>query len=106
MLEKKVKKLRRHRRVRAKINGTAEVPRLCVFRSNKYIYAQIIDDEKGKTLMNAKAEIKKAKEVGVEIAQKAVEKKITKIVFDRSGYKYHGAVKNVAEGARESGLIF
>jgi len=104
MLEKKVKKLRRHRRVRAKIHGTAEVPRLCVFRSNKHIYAQIIDDDKGKTIVSAKGE--KAVEVGKEIAVKSVEKKITKIVFDRGGYKYHGKVKALAEAAREAGLKF
>ncbi len=106
MLEKKVKKLRRHRRVRAKINGTAETPRLCVFRSNQYIYAQIVDDEKGKTIANAKGDLKSAKEVGIEIAEKAMAQKIVKIVFDRAGYKYHGRVKSLAEGAREKGLKF
>jgi len=106
MLEKKVKKLRRHRRVRAKINGTAETPRLCVFRSNQYIYAQIIDDEKGKTIASAKGDLKNAKEVGSEVAEKAMAQKIVKIVFDRAGYKYHGRVKSLAEGAREKGLKF
>lgn len=106
MLEKKVKKLRRHRRVRAKINGTAETPRLCVFRSNQYIYAQIIDDDAGKTMANAKGDLKSAKEVGTEIAEKAMALKIVKIVFDRAGYKYHGRVKSLAEGAREKGLKF
>jgi len=112
MLEKKVKKLRRHRRVRAKVKGTADIPRLCVFRSIKHIYAQLIDDDKGKTLISAddtglkgtKVEI--AKEVGKLIAQKASEKKIEKVVFDRGGYKYHGRVKSLAEGAREAGLKF
>lgn len=106
MLEKKVKKLRRHRRVRAKINGTAKVPRLCVFRSNKHIYAQIIDDDKGKTLMSAKDVLAKAGKVGEDIAKKAVEQKISKVVFDRGGYKYHGNVKALAEGARKGGLKF
>ena len=104
MLDKKVKKLRRHRRVRAKIHGTAEVPRLCVFRSNKHIYAQVIDDDKGKTIVSAKGE--KASEIGTEIAKKAVEQKISKIVFDRSGYKYHGKVKALADAARAGGLKF
>lgn len=106
MLEKKVKKLRRHRRVRAKIKGTADIPRLCVFRSNKYIYAQIINDDNGKTLANAKDVLANASKVGKIIAEKAIEQKISKIVFDRGGYKYHGRVKALAEGAREGGLKF
>lgn len=106
MLEKKVKKLRRHRRVRAKINGTAEIPRLCVFRSNKHIYAQIIDDEKGKTLVSAKDVLAGAGKVGEDIAKSAIEQKISKVVFDRGGYKYHGNVKALADGARKGGLKF
>jgi len=117
MLPKQEKRIRRHKRVRAKVFGTAQVPRLCVFRSNKHIYAQLIDDEKGKTLVAASdLEIKykkkkitkneKALEVGKLIAKKAMEKKIKKVVFDRGGYKYHGRVKALAEGAREGGLIF
>ena len=108
MLQKQAKRLIRHRRVRAKIQGTAKVPRLCVFRSHQHIYAQLIDDDKGKTLASAQgqANIKKAKEVGKLIAQQALEKKIAKVVFDRGGYKYHGRVKAVAEGAREGGLKF
>ena len=106
MLEKQEKRKRRHRRVRAKIKGTGEVPRLCVFRSNKYIYAQIIDDEKGKTLANAKAELNKAAKVGEDIAKKAIKEKINKVVFDRGGYKYHGRVKALAEAARKGGLKF
>ncbi len=106
MLEKKVKKNRRHRRVRAKIKGTAEIPRLCIFRSNRYIYAQAINDDNGQTLMSAKGELTKAKDVGQIIAKKALEKNIKKIVFDRAGYKYHGRVKDLAEGAREAGLNF
>jgi large subunit ribosomal protein L18 len=106
MLEKQEKRKRRHRRVRAKIKGTEEVPRLCVFRSNKYIYAQIIEDERSKTLASAKAELNKAVKVGEEIAKKAIGQKIKKIVFDRGGYKYHGRVKALAEAARKAGLKF
>ncbi len=112
MLDKKVKKLRRHRRVRAKVKGTADIPRLCVFRSIKHIYAQLIDDDKGKTLVFANGDglkgskVEIAKGVGKLIAQKASEKKIEKVVFDRGGYKYHGRVKSLAEGAREAGLKF
>lgn len=115
MLKKQQKRYQRHQRVRGKISGTAKVPRLGVFRSHQYIYAQLIDDEKGKTIMAAsdqklrkgkrsKADL--AKEVGKLIAQKAQERKITKVIFDRGGYKYHGRVKAVAEGAREGGLKF
>ncbi len=117
---KKQKKERRHRRVRAKVIGSAERPRLCVFRSNQHIYAQLIDDQKGKTLASAKdLEIKNIKSkndlsgkqaksfnVGVLIAEKAEKLKIKKVVFDRGGYKYHGRVKALAEGARSKGLIF
>jgi len=102
----------RRRRVRAKIFGTAKRPRLSVFRSNKAIYAQVIDDVKGKTLVSARlAEIKKtknnaegAKELGKLIAKRCQEAKISEAVFDRGGYKYHGKVKALAEGAREGGL--
>lgn len=96
------------------MNGTATMPRLSVFRSNKYIYAQVIDDAKGKTLVDVSAESKeihKAKtkvvaavEVGKLLAKKALEKKIKEVVFDRNGYQYHGRVKGVADGAREGGL--
>ncbi|MDP2910329.1 MAG: 50S ribosomal protein L18 [bacterium] len=106
MLDKQIKRKRRHKRVRAKIKGTNDIPRLCVFRSNKYIYAQIIDDEKSKTLISAKSELKNANKLGKDIAQKAIDKKVKKIVFDRGGYKYHGHVKALAEGAREAGLKF
>ncbi len=115
MLPKQQKRKRRHKRVRAKVFGTNKVPRLCVFRSPKHIYAQLIDDEKGKTLASAgDLGIKQTKDkktalaakVGKLIAQKAQEKKIKKVVFDRGGYKYHGRVKAVAEGAREGGLEF
>lgn len=118
--EKKEREIRRERRVlrvRKKILGTPERPRLCVFRSNKHFYAQIIDDTKGYTICSAstlelKDKIKKtwsqeaAKEVGKLIAQKALEKGIKKVVFDRRFYKYHGKVKACAEGAREGGLEF
>jgi large subunit ribosomal protein L18 len=117
ILEKQQKRYRRHKRVRAKIFGTAKVPRLCVFRSTKHIYAQLIDDERGKTIIAAsdlefkkskikKTKIGKAKEVGKLIAEKAKKMKIEKVVFDREGYQYHGRVKALAEGAREGGLKF
>jgi large subunit ribosomal protein L18 len=114
MLEKKIKKIRRHKRVRAKISGTAKLPRLCVFRSAKHMYAQLIDDVKGKTLLSAndlkikktKGKTESAKELGKAIAKLAIENKIEKVVFDRAGYQYHGRVKAVAEGAREGGLKF
>lgn len=100
-------------RVRNKIVGTAERPRLCVFRSNKQIYAQVINDDLGVTLVATsskgvtgenKSEI--ANKVGVAIAQKALEAGISKVVFDRNGYLYHGRVKQLAEGARNGGLKF
>ena len=113
---KREKRLGRHRRVRAKVKGTEKRPRLCVFRSNQHIYAQLIDDNKGKTLaavsdLDLKAKTKKtktdlAKEVGKLIAKKAAAKKIETAVFDRAGYKYHGRVKALAEGAKEGGLKF
>lgn len=115
VLKKQQKRKTRHKRVRAKIFGNSKVPRLCIFRSAKHIYVQIIDDEKGKTLVSARdLEIKKKKckkvdisrEVGKVIAEKAKEKKLKKVVFDRGGYKYHGRVKALAEGAREGGLKF
>ena len=113
--DKNVSRVRRHARVRAKISGTSEAPRLCVYRSNKNIEAQIIDDVKGTTLvasssMSLKLEngsnIDAAKLVGEDIAKKALAKKIKKVVFDRSGYIYHGRVKALAEAAREAGLEF
>ncbi|HNU96698.1 MAG TPA: 50S ribosomal protein L18 [Candidatus Portnoybacteria bacterium] len=113
-LGKKTKRETRHKRITAKIIGTKEIPRLCVFRSNKHIYVQLIDDEKRATIISVKdKDIKKkgkktelAVEVGKLIAKKAFEKKIEKIIFDRAGYKYHGRVKSLAEGAREGGLKF
>jgi large subunit ribosomal protein L18 len=114
--DRKFERDRRHKRVRKKISGTPERPRLCVYRSNSNIYAQIIDDVAGNTLVSASTldkEIKTkysnkqaAKEVGTLIAKRAADKKITEVVFDRSGYIYHGVVKELAEAARENGLIF
>ena len=112
---RKNKSQRRKLRVRKKIFGTKDRPRLSVFRSNNYCYAQIIDDQAGKTLLGLSYEdIKKLHdkgtkseasfEVGKLLAKKALEKNIKSVVFDRSGYKYHGRIKQVAEGAREGGL--
>lgn len=108
MLAKQEQRKHRHNRVRAKIRGTRERPRLCVFRSNKYIYTQVIDDEKANIIVSARGScnIKGANKLGKDIAEKALAKKISKIVFDRGGYKYHGRVKALAEGAREAGLKF
>jgi len=108
------RQIRRHGRVRAKISGTEARPRLSVFRSNNGMFLQLVDDLSGTTLVSAKlTEIKKtpgkidsSKELGKLIAEKAKLKKITKVVFDRGFYKYHGRVKAVAEGAREGGLEF
>lgn len=108
------KRQRRHRRVRAKISGTKQRPRLCVFRSNKHIYAQLIDDESRKILLSSSdLKIKKtgnktvmASEIGKTIAKTAIEKGFKEVVFDRGGYIYHGRVKALAEGAREGGLKF
>ena len=115
-IDRKKERVRRHKRVRNKLNGTPERPRLCVFRSNSNIYVQIIDDTKGVTLVSAstldkdiknkKANSNSAKEVGESIAKKAKENNITKVVFDRGGYIYHGVVKSLAESAREAGLEF
>jgi large subunit ribosomal protein L18 len=114
--DRKLERTRRHIRVRRKISGTAECPRLCVFRSNANIYAQIIDDDASVTLVSASTldkEVKEkhsnkaaAKEVGSLIAKRAIEKNIKTVVFDRGGYIYHGIVKELAEAAREAGLEF
>ena len=108
MLKKQEKRYRRHKKVRAKIFGTAKVPRLSVFKSNQYIYVQLIDDEKGKTIVSAKGKlnVKQARKTGELVAKKASEKNIERVVFDRGGYGYHGRVKALAEGAREKGLNF
>lgn len=115
-LKDKNKKLnRRHLRVRSTISGTKDRPRLSVFRSNRGMYVQLIDDLSGKTLISANSKelkINKDKKVdlsfklGKLLAEKSLKKNINKVVFDRGGYKYHGRVKAVADGAREGGLIF
>ena len=107
---------KRHARVRAKISGTPERPRLNVYRSTKHIYAQLIDDVNGVTLASASSMDKDfegtggnteaARKVGTMIAERALAKNITEVVFDRGGYLYHGRVKELAEGARENGLNF
>ena len=117
--DKNANRLQRHKRVRRKITGTTQRPRLCVFRSSNNIYAQIIDDANRVTLTAASsldAEVKgavnhggnkeAAKLVGQLVAKKAVEKGITEVVFDRGGYLYHGRIKELAEAAREAGLKF
>ena len=119
----KQKRKKRHRKTRSKISGTSKILRLCVFRSAKHIYCQLIDDQKGKTILSANdfevkgnkknkkdskysAKVDTAYNVGKLIAEKAKEKSIKKIVFDRGGFNYHGRVKALAEGAREGGLEF
>ena len=115
-IDRKATRQRRHLRVRTKISGTAECPRLCVYRSNTNLYAQIIDDVAGNTIVSCStldkdvktkhANKEAAKEVGNLIAKKAIEKNIKTVVFDRGGYIYHGVVKELAEAAREGGLNF
>lgn len=117
-LSKQERRLRIKKRIRKLISGTAELPRMTVFRSNKQIYVQLIDDVQGKTLVAASSLIKKiadkkditkkeqASLVGKSIAEKALNSGISKIVFDRNGYLYHGRVKSLAEAAREKGLKF
>ena len=117
--DKNAKRLQRHKRVRRKVFGTPQRPRLCVFRSSNNIYAQIIDDTNRVTLVAASSldeavkgavnhtgNKEAAKMVGEMVAKKAVEKGITEVVFDRGGYIYHGRIKELAEGAREAGLKF
>ena len=114
--DRKMERTRRHIRVRRKISGTSERPRLCVYRSNSNLYVQIIDDVAGNTIVSASTldkEVKTkhankeaAKEVGALIAKRALDKKIDTVVFDRGGYIYHGVVKELAEAAREGGLKF
>ena len=108
-------RLRRHRRVRGKVSGTAERPRLVVFRSNRGIFAQLVDDEAGRTLASAdwlaqrghrRTKTEQAAEVGKALAAAAKQAGIERCVFDRAGYLYHGRVKALAEGAREGGLSF
>ena len=117
--DKNAKRLQRHKRVRRKVFGTPQRPRLCVFRSSNNIYAQIIDDTNRVTLVAASSldeavkgavnhtgNKEAAKLVGEMVAKKAVEKGITEVVFDRGGYIYHGRIKDLAEGARDAGLKF
>ena len=114
--DRKMERARRHLRVRTKISGTAERPRLCVYRSNANLYVQIIDDVAGNTIVSASTLDKNvknkhsnkegAKELETLIAKKALDKKIETVVFDRGGYIYHGVVKELAEAAREGGLKF
>lgn len=117
-MNKKNQKLKRKLRTRGKIFGTKEKPRISVFRSNKYIYAQLINDEDKKTILGVsekdleQSEIKKinktekAKKLGILLAKKTIDKKIKNVVFDKGCYSYHGRVKNLAQGAREGGLNF
>ena len=114
-VSKNEERTRRHARVRTKISGTPERPRLNVFRSNAHIHAQIIDDVNGKTLIAASSvemklanggNVEAAKAVGAEVAKRALEANITEVVFDRGGYVYHGRVQALADAAREAGLKF
>lgn len=113
MIKKTEKRIRLKKKIRSKITGVAERPRLSIFRSNKFIYAQVIDDSTAKTLVSASdikmtkgTKTEHAKEVGAMIAKAAMEKNITKVVFDRNGFKYTGRIKIVADSAREAGLKF
>lgn len=117
MNTKQEKRIRRHRRIRARIMGTKERPRLAVFRSINHIYAQLIDDEKNKILVSVNdlklssskkvsGKVNKAKEVGKLIAEEAKKIKIEKVVFDRGGFFFHGKIKALADGAKEGGLKF
>jgi len=115
-MDKNGQKLQRQKRVRKKLRNNAEAVRLSVFRSNRYVYAQLIDDKAGKTVatvsekaLGAEAKgtrLERAKAVGLELAKKAKAKKVSRIVFDKGSYAYHGRVKALAEGAREGGLSF
>ncbi|MBU0707826.1 50S ribosomal protein L18 [Patescibacteria group bacterium] len=112
--KKVIGRQRRRIRVRAKVMGTSARPRMCVFRSLKHIYVQLIDDQKGRTLVSVSDESldkslkgsKAAEAVGLSVSKKALANKITQVVFDRSGYKYHGRVKALAEATRKGGLKF
>lgn len=122
MSQKQQSRQKRHRRITAKVKGTASCPRFSVFRSNKYIYGQLIDDQKGNTLVSAFDQDLKGKKIvlkekmtrqvaaayriGQLLAKKAIDQGIEKVVFDRGGYKYHGRVKALADGARAKGLKF
>lgn len=107
-------RLKKKLRIRKKVHGSAERPRLCIFRSSKHIYASLVDDASGKTIMaysslNVEEKlngVEMAKKVGLEIGKKALEHKVSHVVFDRNGFIYHGRVKSLADGAREAGLSF
>ena len=118
-LSKEQSRIKRHQRIRKRLQGTGEKPRLSVYKSLNHIYAQLIDDTAGKTLLSASTlekdirtalkhggNLEAAKKVGASLAQKALGKKITTVVFDRAGYRYHGCVKALADAAREQGLKF
>lgn len=115
--QKKVIRYKRKKRIRSRLSGTTEQPRLSVFRSNANLYVQVVDDASGKTLLSAstmekanrgkiKNNLEGAKQLGQLIAKRATEKQISKVVFDRSGYLYHGKIKALADAAREAGLKF
>ena len=118
-LSKEQSRIKRHQRIRKRLQGTGEKPRLSVYKSLNHIYAQLIDDAGGKTILSASTlekdirtslkhggNLEAAKKVGASLAQKALGKKITTVVFDRAGYRYHGCVKALADAAREQGLKF
>ena len=118
-LSKEQSRIKRHQRIRKRLQGTGEKPRLSVYKSLNHIYAQLIDDTAGKTLLSASTlekeirtalkhggNLEAAKKVGASLAQKALGKKISTVVFDRAGYRYHGCVKALADAAREQGLKF
>lgn len=113
IISKNKLRLKRHFRIRAKLSGTSKKPRLSIFRSNHYIYCQIIDDNKQKTLLQANTlelkltnNIKSATELGKVLAERALKKGIKEVVFDRSGYLFHGRIKALADSARSAGLKF
>ncbi len=116
-VEKKLKRVKRHKKIRSRLSGTPDKPRLVVFKSITHIYAQIIDDTTGQTLVSASSVEKKlisdkitkkqmSEKVGLEIGKRAIEKGLKTVVFDRNGYRYHGRVKVLADSARKSGLEF
>lgn len=108
------KRARLHKKIRTRVSGTESTPRLAVFRSNRYMYAQLIDDVKGVTLVSASdlgisdkvSKVERAKKVGQKLAENAKAKKITTVVFDRGGFSYRGRVQALADAAREAGLVF
>jgi large subunit ribosomal protein L18 len=108
------KRARLHKKIRSRVSGTGEAPRLAVFRSNRYMYAQLIDDVKGVTLVSASdlgltdkiSKLERAKKVGEKLAIAAKDKKISKVVFDRGGFSYRGRVQALADAARSAGLVF